>query len=38
MHNINETFTDVEYAALKKAKGNAKWHDFILTLTQVKAK
>jgi predicted CopG family antitoxin len=29
---INETFTEEEYAQLKRAKGNTSWHDFILTL------
>lgn len=32
MKTINETFTNEEYDALKKVKGNKNWHDFILLL------
>lgn len=30
MKNINVVFEDAEYERLKKVKGKASWHDFIL--------
>lgn len=32
MRQLRETFTDQEFELLKKAKGNQRWHDFILKL------
>jgi len=36
MKRIAEVFEDAEFARLKKVKGTKSWHDFILTLTEVK--
>ena len=36
MKTINETFTDEEFEALLKAKGEKTWRDFILTLLKQK--
>ena len=38
MKNVNEKFTDEEYEKLKKTKDKSglNWHDFIMSLTEVK--
>jgi hypothetical protein len=35
MKNINEKFTDLEHAALVRAKGDKNWHDFIMDLLKL---
>jgi len=32
MKTINEKFTDEEFEALEKSKGEMNWHDFIMSL------
>ena len=32
--HLRETFSDEEFARLKKAKGPRTWHDFIMTLAE----
>jgi hypothetical protein len=32
MKTLNESFTDQEFAELKKAKDKMNWHDFIMAL------
>jgi len=34
MKRVSETFTDEEFARLKKAKGEKSWHDFIMELAK----
>lgn len=32
IRTVNETFTDKEFKALVRAKGELSWHDFIMQL------
>jgi len=36
MKSVNVVFEDEEFEALAKLKGVKSWHDFILTLVEVK--
>lgn len=36
MKTVNVVFEDKEFEALVKTKGTKSWHDFILTLVEVK--
>lgn len=36
MKTLNESFTDEEFAELKKAKGKLSWHSYILLFIKMK--
>jgi len=38
MRQLNETFEDIEFEELKKAKGEKTWRDFILKLAGINKK